>query len=98
MRFVIAIRDTNIDVRGPNVNRKQPKTTKSQKLQKTIKEAIEALDGAQWHLERLANALNVTERKGKKMKDWHSREGMSLEPPIWIPARRFRTDKRIKKS
>ncbi|SRR6266478_238260 len=98
MRFVIAIRDPNIDVRGPKVNRKKPKATKGQKLQKIIKEAIEALDGAQWHLERLANALNATERKDTKTKDWHSREDMSLEPPIWIPARRFRTDKRIKKS
>ena len=98
MRFVIAIRDTNIDVRGPNVNREKPKTAKGQKLQKTIKEAIEALDGAQWHLERLANALNLIDRKGKKMRDWHSVQDMSLEPPIWIPARRFRTDKRIKKS
>jgi hypothetical protein len=78
------------------VNRKQPKTTKSQKLQKAIKEAIEALDGVECQLERLANALNLIERKGKR--DWHSGEDMSLEPPIWIPARRFRTDKRIKKS
>jgi hypothetical protein len=83
---------------GFTVKRKQPKTTKDQKLQKAIKEAIEALDGVEWHLERLANALNLIERKGKKVRDWHSGEDMSLEPPIWIPARRFRTDKRIKKS
>ena len=79
------------------MKRKQPKTTKGQKLQKVIKEAIEALDGVELHLERLANALNLIERKGKKVRG-HSGEDMSLEPPIWIPARRFRTDKRIKKS
>ena len=90
MRFVIAVRDTNIDVRGPNVNRKAPKTAKGQKLQKTIKEAIEALDGVQLHLKRLANALNLIDRKGKKMSGRHSGQDMSLEPPIWIPARRFR--------
>ena len=73
-------------------------TLKGQKLQKTIKEAIEALDGAQRHLEQLANAPDFTDWTGNKMRDLHASQDMSLKPPIWIPARRFRTNKRIKKS
>ncbi len=54
----------------------------------------------EWHLEGLTNAVNLSTGKKSKIKDRWSREdaSASLEPPIWIPARRFRTDKRIKKS
>jgi hypothetical protein len=69
-----------------------------QEAARNVRLSFSCPDGVEEHLKNLANVVDPTVRTAKATRDGEFSGDQSLEPPIWIPARRFRTDKRIKKS
>jgi hypothetical protein len=70
-----------------------------QEAARNVRLSFSCPDGVEEHLKSLANVVDPAVRVTRATRDseFSGDQHSSLEPPIWIPARRFRTDKRIKK-